>query len=102
MKTISSQENSREDITDTLKLFAHMQQVIKINEATLVTGLALLQRRVENRNVSLKEKLQEEIGELEERKSELEQLSQIGDDICLLQVRCGIILIFSHLERNVQ
>lgn len=67
-----------------------MVQVVKMNEATLVTALALLQRKAENRNESVKEKLEEELSELRERKSELEQLSQIGDDICLLQVFCGI------------
>ncbi|XP_053199046.1 E3 ubiquitin-protein ligase TRIM21-like [Scomber japonicus] len=80
-----NEENTREDITDTLKIFTHMVQVVKMNEATLVTALTLLQRKAENRNESVKEKLEEELSELKERKSELEQLSQIGDDLCLLQ-----------------
>ncbi|XP_044198511.1 E3 ubiquitin-protein ligase TRIM11-like [Thunnus albacares] len=80
-----SEKNTRTDIEDTLRIFTHLQQVIKLNEAAVVACLTLLQRKAENRSESIKEKLQEEISELEERKSELEQLSQIGDDLHLLQ-----------------
>ncbi len=79
-------ENTRADIEDVRRIFTLLQHVVKIHESGLVNVLALLHRKAENRSESIKENLEEEISELEDRKYELEQLSQTGDDLRLLQV----------------
>lgn len=63
--------------------------------------LILLQRNAENRSESIKEKLEEEISELEERKDELVQLSQIGDDLRFLQVCYDSPASFSYNNRII-
>lgn len=88
-----------------LRIFAHFQQVVKINQSGLLAALNLFHRKAGNRSESIKEKLQEEISDLEERQDELGQLSQMGDDdLHLLQVLCYFycISLFSfRLVRRV-
>lgn len=68
------------------RIFTHFQRVVRITELGLVNCLTFLQSKAENRSESIKEKLEEEISQLEERKAELVQLSQMEDDLRLLQV----------------
>ncbi|XP_047429402.1 E3 ubiquitin-protein ligase TRIM68-like isoform X2 [Mugil cephalus] len=78
-------KNVRTDIADVRRIFNQLKSVLQTGESGLVTALALLQRKTEKRREDMKEKLQEEIISLEERKEELDHLSKIGDDLRFLQ-----------------
>ncbi|XP_008290285.1 E3 ubiquitin-protein ligase TRIM39-like [Stegastes partitus] len=78
-------ENVKTDIADILKIFAQFKEIVKTSESGLAAALMLLHRKGDNRSEALKEKLQEEICELEERKDELDHLSHIKDELRLLQ-----------------
>lgn len=80
-----SKENAKTDITDILKIFAQFKELVKISESGLVAALTLLHRKGENRREAIKDKLQEELSELEDRKDDLDHVSQIKDDLSLLQ-----------------
>lgn len=71
-----------------------------MNKSGFVTALTSLHKKAENHSESIKVKLQKEISELEERKDELEQLSQTGDDLHLLQVLCHIFSLFFSKQKS--
>ncbi|XP_069578660.1 zinc finger protein RFP-like isoform X2 [Brachyistius frenatus] len=80
-----SEKNTRTDAADILRIFAQLKSVVNTNELRLVTAVTMLHRKAEIRSESIKEKLQEEITDLEERKYKLDRLSQAEDDLRLLQ-----------------
>ncbi|XP_071401066.1 E3 ubiquitin-protein ligase TRIM39-like [Centroberyx affinis] len=82
-----SEKNASTDTEDTLRIFTRLQQVFELSQTRLLDTIPILQRKTEDHCKSVKEKLQQEIGELEKQRSELEQLSHIEDieDLHLLQ-----------------
>ncbi|XP_022061441.1 E3 ubiquitin-protein ligase TRIM39-like [Acanthochromis polyacanthus] len=80
-----NEENSKRDIADILTIFNHFKEAVKENESRLLTVITALCRKNERRSETMKENLHEEISELEDRKDELDHLSQIKDDLRLLQ-----------------
>uniref|UniRef100_A0A3Q1BJ40 E3 ubiquitin-protein ligase TRIM39-like n=1 Tax=Amphiprion ocellaris TaxID=80972 RepID=A0A3Q1BJ40_AMPOC len=80
-----SQENTTTDIADVLEIFTHIKEAVQLSETRLVSAITLLHSKSESRNETIKDNVQEEISELEDRKDELDHLSQIKDDIRLLQ-----------------
>uniref|UniRef100_UPI003AB09636 E3 ubiquitin-protein ligase TRIM39-like n=1 Tax=Centroberyx gerrardi TaxID=166262 RepID=UPI003AB09636 len=80
-----SKKNSKRDIEDSMEVFSTLLRSMKRSQAELIEEIQKQQKAAERRAEGLITQLQQEIRELEGRRSELEQLSHTEDHLHLLQ-----------------
>lgn len=85
------QENSKRDIIESMEVYTALFHSLERSKAELVEMIQRKQAAAEQRAERLITELQQEITELEKRRSEMKQLSHTDDHLHLLQVRSCVI-----------
>ncbi|XP_071332371.1 E3 ubiquitin-protein ligase TRIM68-like [Trachinotus anak] len=80
-----SRGHTEREIEESLHVFTKLLHLIQRGQAEVVEVIGAKQRQVESRAAGLIAELEQEVDELKQRRTELEQLSRTEDDLYLLQ-----------------
>lgn len=100
-----SRENAAREIQQNWDVFEKLLQLIQRGQEELIEVIGAKQRQVEGRSRGIIVGLEQEIKELEQRRTELEQLSHVEDDLevlCGLSALCSLPASEERLESRIE
>lgn len=100
-----SRENAAREVQQSWDVFDKLLQLIQRGQEELVEVIGAKQRQVEGRSRGITMGLEQEIQELVQRRTELEQLSRAKDDLevlCSLSALCSLPTGDERLESRIE